>query len=642
MIRRWPETGSLPGVPGAHAVELDVGAGAEREALLDGRALDARTGAALARTLRQARSLSPRAPLQSLRPSARPVTQAPATHEFGPFRLDARKRVLWRAGELVAAPPKALDLLAVLVEQHGQVVTKDELLRRAWPDTFVSEANLSVNVAILRKALGTQADGRPWIQTVPRKGYRFVGAVASLAPPARRAIAVLPFRFVAASTEEDEALGLGMADALITRLSGSGRIVVRPTSAIQKYAGATPDPLAAGRELRVDAVLEGRLQREGERLRVSAQLLPTDGAPLIWAGQLEERRENLFALQDAIAERLAAALQLRPDGEQQRRLRCHYTESLEAYRSYVRGRFFWARFTPASLWKAVLCFREALALDPAYALPYAGLADAYAYAGYAGLLPPREAWDLADAALIHARGLDDGLAEVHVSAAFVLVFRDWDWSGAETALRRALAIDPDSASAHQWLGFFLQARGRLAEASLAIARAEELDPLSGPVASLRAFQHALEGDPEGQLAVARRMVELLPHEALSHRTLAHALQGAGDPAAAVDCFRRALDLAEGAPGIRALLARSLAIARQAAEARGLLADLEHASAGYVSPCLLAAVHLALGERSRALERVVAAGEARDAWVIWLRVDPTFAPLSGEPAFERLQAQIFGN
>jgi serine/threonine-protein kinase len=564
-----------------------------------------------------------------------------ATHEFGPFRFDLRKRVLWRAGELVAAPPKALDLLAVLVEQHDQLVTKDELLRRAWPDTFVSEANLSVNVAILRRALGTQADGKPWIQTVPRKGYRFVGRVVSLAPPARRAIAVLPFRFIAASSEEDEALGLGMADALITRLGGSPGLVVRPTSAVQKYTGPGVDPLAAGRELKVDAVLEGRLQRDGTRLRVSAQLLPTDGTPLLWAGQLEERQEELFALQDAVAERLAAALELRPDGERQRRLRRHHTESLEAYRGYARGRFFWARFTPASLWKAVLCFREALALDPGYALPYAGLADAYAYAGYAGLLPPREAWDLANAAATHARRLDDRLPEVHVSSAFVLMFRDWDWAGGEAALLRALELDPDSAGAHQWLGFFLQARGRLPEASRAIARAEELDPLSGPVASLRAFQHALEGDTEGQLLASQRMLELLPHEALAHRTLGHARLGAGDAAGAVAAFRRALELSEGAPAGRAMLARGLALAGEVAEARAALADLEHASAGYVSPCLLAAVHLALGERAAALERVVAAGDARDAWVLWLRVDPTFAALHGEPAFEALLKQVFG-
>jgi DNA-binding winged helix-turn-helix (wHTH) protein/Flp pilus assembly protein TadD len=569
------------------------------------------------------------------------VTETPATHEFGPFRFDARQRVLWRSGELVAVPPKALDLLAVLVEQHDHVVSKDDLLRRAWPDTFVSAANLSVNVAILRRALGTQRDGGPWIQTVPRRGYRFVGAVASLAPPARRVIAVLPFRFIAASSEEDEALGLGMADALITRLGGSGRIVVRPTSAIRKYAGVAADPLAAGRELRVDAVLEGRLQREGDRLRVSAQLVPAGGAPLLWACQLEEQKENLFALQDALAERLAAALELRPDVAQQSRLRRHYTESLEAYRSYARGRFFWARFTPASLWKAVLSFREALALDPAYALPYAGLADAYAYAGYAGLLSPREAWDLADAALAHARRLDDGLADIHVSAAFILVFRDWDWRGAEAALQRAIEIDPDSAGAHQWLGFFLQARGRLAEASRAIGRAEELDPLSGPLASMRAFQHALEGDPVGQLTVARRMAELLPHEPLSHRTLGHALLAAGDLAGGVFALRRALDLAEGAPGVRAMLARGLALAGEIVEARTLLADLEHASAGYVSPCLLAAVHIALGERSPALESVVAAGEARDAWVVWLRVDPTFAALRGDPAIERMLERIFG-
>ena len=195
--------------------------------------------------------------------------------EFGPYRLDARKRLVWNGEALLEVPPKAAELLAVLASEAGQVVPKEELLRRVWPDTFVEEANLSVNVSILRKALGEQPDGRAWIQTVARRGYRFLGAVRAQAK-APRSLAVLPFRSLG-TDEADDALGLGMADALITRLAATGRVAVRPTGTIRRFASPDVDPVEAGRQLGVDAVVDGRLQRSGSRLRLTVQLVATAG-----------------------------------------------------------------------------------------------------------------------------------------------------------------------------------------------------------------------------------------------------------------------------------------------------------------------------------------------------------------------------
>ncbi|HET7747492.1 MAG TPA: winged helix-turn-helix domain-containing protein, partial [Vicinamibacteria bacterium] len=206
--------------------------------------------------------------------------------EFGAFRFDAGARVLWRGRDIVGVAPKALDLLAVLLERAGDVVTKDELLRRAWPDAVVEEANLSVNVSLLRKALGDAPGGAPWIETIPRRGYRFAGPVrAASATP--RAVAVLPFRALRAG-DGDEALGLAMADAVITRLARTGEITVRPTSAVQRYATGEADPRAAGRALGVDVVLDSRLQREGSRLRVTAQLLSVASDAPLWAESFDE------------------------------------------------------------------------------------------------------------------------------------------------------------------------------------------------------------------------------------------------------------------------------------------------------------------------------------------------------------------
>lgn len=559
--------------------------------------------------------------------------------EFGPFRFDAEKRILWQGGQVAHVPPRALDLLAELLEQPGEVVTKKELLARVWPETFVEEANLSVNVSLLRKALGTQPDGRPYIETVARRGYRFIGAV-SAAPRSTRTLAVLPFRPIAPS-EDDAQLGLGLADALITRLGGTGGIVVRPTSAIQRYVGADTEPREVGRALRVDAVLDGRLQREGSRLRVTAQLLPVDASATLWAARFEEEMRDLFTVQDALAERLAQALALEMGAEQKGRLMRHHTESVEAYQAYSRGRYFWSRFARPWMEKAALYFQEASALDPTYALPHSGLADVFLAAGLSGALRPREAWELAEAEADRARALDGQLAEAHVSSAWVRLFRDWDWQGAEKGFRRALELSPDSASAHQWLGLFLDLRGRFAEASEAIARAEELDPLSIVVSALRGFQHLLAGDHARAIEQQRGTVDLDPNQFVGHWALGIALGSAGGYADAVVEHRRAVELAPGTTMLKPVLARALVEAGQLGEAQQLLAEIDRHPTSYVSPYHMATVDVALREPQRALERLRSGREQRDPWMVLIRIDPMFASMRGQPAFEQLVSQVTG-
>jgi TolB-like protein/Flp pilus assembly protein TadD len=565
------------------------------------------------------------------------VTEALSVVEFGPFRFDRAKGVLWRGGELVRVAPKALDLLAVLLATPGELVTKEEMLRKAWPDAAVEEANLSVNVSILRRALGDRPDGRPWIETVPRRGYRFAGVVTAAAA-APRALAVLPFRPLHAS-EEDEALGLGMADAVITRLAATGRVVVRPTTSIRRYVGADADPREVGRTLQVDAVLDGRLQKDGARLRVTAQLLPATGAAPLWADAFEAELQDLFAVQDRVAERLAAALALEMTADERRRLSRRHTESLEAYRAYTRGRYFWTRFSPASMASAVACFQEAAALDDRYALPHAGLADAFVIAGFSGLMPPREAWDEAARAAAHARELDDRLPEAYVSSAYVRLFRDWDWSGAERDLRRALELDPRSAAAHLWHGLYLDLRGRLDEASAAIARAVDLDPLSLVASALLCLQHFLRGEHAAQLREGRRTVELDPHQLVGQWALGLALAASGDVEGAVVAHRRSLEAVEGASVMKPVLARSLALAGRAEEARALLRELEDDAAGFVSPYQRATVHIALGEGAAAIALLRRACDLRDPWAVLLGVDPMLAPLRGDPELRAMAAEV---
>jgi DNA-binding winged helix-turn-helix (wHTH) protein/Flp pilus assembly protein TadD len=557
----------------------------------------------------------------------------PALFEFGPFRVDARRRLVWRAGVLLDVPPKAVELLVALVGEAGEVVSKDELLRQVWPDTFVEEANLSVNVSILRKALGEQADGQPYIQTLARRGYRFLGQVTSAAASVPRTLAVLPFRPLMPN-DADEPLGLGMADALIARLAGTGRIAVRPTAAIRRFAGPDTDPLEVGRQLRVDAVVDGRFRKADSRLLVSAQLLPVAGASPLWAERFEEALTSVFEVEAAIAAKIAASLVVELTAEERRRLGRRHTGSVEAWHAYARGRCFWGRFSRPSVEKAMASFQEAARLDPGYALPYAGLADVFMVAGLSGAVAPKRAWSYAAEAAERARKRDELLAECHVSSAFLRLFADWDWAGAERQMLRAVELEPLSAAPHQWHALVLGLGGRFAEAHRSLGRAREIDPLSVIAAALEGLLLAFEGRHEEEVAQQRRAVELDPQHFVAQWGLGGALLNVGAFAEAIEVLCRALDLAEDTPFLRPFLARALALAGRDAEARALLGELPHGL------CYQrAGVFVALGELSSAIRELRAAVKAREAWVVAAAVDPAFVVLRQDAAFQSLVRQV---
>src|SRR5580658_4262828 len=394
-------------------------------------------------------------------------------YEFGPYRLDVRERTLLLDGRTVALTPKAFDTLIVLIRNQPKVVSKEELLATVWPGTFVEDGILAQNILTLRKVL----QNPEWIETVPKRGYRFainvmppvaatavepapasppaslhfprwwfsatviilmlVAAMALVAtrwerPKARiRSLAVLPFRTI---DEEPPHLGLGLADVLINRLGMLSELTVRPTSAVRKFAdGVAPDPLAAGRELGVDAVLEGNLQRDGERVRVTVQLLRVSDGASLWSGKFDQPYRDLFTLEDAIAGQVADGLVLDLTAPERVRLRRRYTENSEAWQAYLRGRYLWSRRTSEAYSKAILEFEEAARIDPNYALAYAGLADAYALLGSNPnqSLPRAEAMEKARAAALKSIALDADLAEAHTALAFILMHYDWKCAEAE-------------------------------------------------------------------------------------------------------------------------------------------------------------------------------------------------------------------
>ncbi len=238
--------------------------------------------------------------------------------EFGQFRIDMEGRALWRGSQIVQLTPKAFDTLAALVERRGEVVSRNELIRAVWPDTFVGSGNLNSNIFALRRALNERAGEENFIATVPRRGYRFIAEIRQTAdqpdlPCPEGSVAVLPLKAIS-NDESDRCLGLGIADALITRLSDFEQIIIRPTSAVRRYLDSDADPVAAGRELCVRSVVEGSIHRQGDRLRITIQLISVDKSAMVWAGVFDENIADIFAVEDIISERIAAALALNQTG----------------------------------------------------------------------------------------------------------------------------------------------------------------------------------------------------------------------------------------------------------------------------------------------------------------------------------------
>jgi DNA-binding winged helix-turn-helix (wHTH) protein/Flp pilus assembly protein TadD len=584
------------------------------------------------------------------------TTQARRLYNFGAFQLDTGAQVLRRDGKSVPLKPKLLELLILFVESSGRIVRKDELIKHFWPDTFVEESNLPVSVCELRKALGEVRGERQYIETVPRRGYRFVAQVSEAGDAsvrfdagspiaevtsngaagwAKGTIAVLPFKAIGATG--DQYLGLGMADALITRLSNLRQITIRPTSSIRKY-DREQDPVVAGRDLRVEWVLEGSVQKLGKRIRVTVQLVSVGDGLSLWAEAFDEKFTNIFAVEDSISKHVAAAVAPKLSVEERRLLAKRHTENAEAYQEYLKGRYFLEKRTEAGFRKAVGCFERAIEMDPSFALAYSGLADCYLFL-YMHACGPNGLLAEAKAKAFEALRLDDSLGEAHASFA-LLTFAEWDWSGAEAEFKLALELNPNYPRAHHLYAVFLRTMGRFDEAMAETRKAQQLDPLSLSVNSglgsllwlARRFDEAIE-----QLL---QVVELDPNYLMSHVYLGLAYEAKGMYEEAIREYDQAISLGGADPELTACLAAVYALSGRRTEARMMLDELRQLSRRrHVSHYDLALVHIALGDEEQALASLEDGYEKRDADLAVLKVDPRFDNLRGEPRFERLLKRL---
>ncbi|HEX4949850.1 MAG TPA: tetratricopeptide repeat protein [Blastocatellia bacterium] len=614
---------------------------------------------------------------------------------FGQFLLDPAERQLRAAGAVVPLTSKVFDTLLVLVEQRGHLVEKDELMRRLWPDSFVEEVTLAHNISDLRKALGNE--GRKYIETVSKRGYRFVADVSEVAdetpieaeanpsltppneavapagkgkrkavwltaglalaglvvllaflwpvrnsePPAAglklKTLAVLPFRPLH-DANNDEYLGLGLADTLITKLSNVRQLIVRPTSAVQKYAAAGFNAQTIGQEQMVEAVLEGSVQKLGDKVRVSVRLLAArDGAPL-WAYQCEEYCTDIFAMQNAVSEQVAMALLARLTGEEKRVLTKRETGSTEAYQLYLQGRHFWNRRTAEGLKKSIEYFEQAIAKDPRYARAYAGLSDAWGLLWGYGFVPPAEAIPQARTAAQKALALDETLAEAHHALGAIAWNYDWDWAGAEREFRRAIALNPHYAPAHHYLGEFLTYLGRFDEGQAEFQRALEIDPTSLVIHTDAGLMLAITKQYDEGIAHYRKALELDPNFRKARRCLAWAYMNQGkfaESEAEIEKFRQLDDSPHHVDWLM-LMGDLYTMSGRKEEARKLYVEVKRlAEQGYVDAGLLMWIHLHLGETDEVFAGLEKAFAQRSTTLTSIKVNRSFDALRSDPRFQDL-------
>jgi TolB-like protein/DNA-binding winged helix-turn-helix (wHTH) protein/Tfp pilus assembly protein PilF len=622
-------------------------------------------------------------------------------YEFGPFRIDAAERMLLRDGQPVPLTPKAFDALLLFVESGGRTIETNDLMNKLWPESFVEEGNLKVTIFKLRKALGESSDREQYIETIPKRGYRFVAPVKQSEEPgirlvveklttsrvlieqeeekieqpadavsrrftpkkkalavvalvatlgaaivcyevlrgtnraevnrAPQSIAVLPFKLLTAA-EGDEYFGLGVADTLITKLSSLSQVIVRSTSAVRRYTDNEQDPVEAGRELGVDSVIEGSIQRSGERIRLTVRLVNVrDGRPL-WAGKFDEEFKDIFKVQDSISEKVAAALTLKLNGEDKSLLTKRYTENAEAYKLYLKGRYHWNKRSPEGTKKGIECFEQATVLDPNYALAYAGLADSYSVLG-------NDYYLKAKASAVRALEIDEQLAEAHTSLGLLKMRHEWDWPGANKELQRAIELNPNYATAHQWYSICLELMGRPDEAVTEAKRAQELDPLSLIINTSFGDRLFFAGRYDQAIEQLRSTIEIDPNFIDSRGSLGEVYLQQKLYDQAITEFQRAKQ-AENTAWASAKIGQVYAMSGKTADARRIIAELEEQlKRGAASPDYIAGIYARLGEKEQALAWLERAYEARSDLLVFIKVDPTWDTVRSDARFQDLLRRI---
>jgi len=620
---------------------------------------------------------------------------------FGIFEVDLRSGELRKKGRKIKLQEQPFQVLAMLLERPGQVVTREELQQKLWPEgTFVDyEQGLNIAIKKLREALADSAEKPRFVETLARRGYRFVAPTAQRlqnssepvgssqtqgagelvnskaeSEPRRRfgpravgvlvlailvagggsywfarrdrathqaidSLAILPFTIVDGDATS-EYVSDGITESLINNLSRLPQLRVVARTTAFRYKGQERNPQEIGRHLKVGAVLTGRVLQRGDSLNVQAELMNVSDGSQLWGEQYQRQFTELLALQEEIAREIFETLRLRLTGEQHKQLTKRYTENTEAYQLYLKGRFHWNKRTAEGLNKGIEYFKQAIVRDSDFALCYAGLADSYNMLPGYSLASPKDSFPQAKEAARTALKIDNTLADAHTALAFALMHYDWNWSEAEREFKLAIELNPKYAFAHHWYAIYLQSMQRREEAIAEIKQALELEPLSLAITTAVSWVFCWAGRYDEAIAAAQTAVDLDPSFAMGHVRLALAYEQKQLYKKAIHEAQIAVTLSGRSPVRLSELAHIYGASGQRGRAKELINELKQLSTRrYVPPQDFAWVYTGLGDREPAFAWWQKAYEARDMRLAFLQGDPGFNAIRSDPRFAELVRRV---
>jgi TolB-like protein/DNA-binding winged helix-turn-helix (wHTH) protein/Tfp pilus assembly protein PilF len=620
---------------------------------------------------------------------------------FGIFEVDLQTGELTKQGKRLKLQEQPFQLLAMLLERPGELVTRLELSTRLWPQTIVDfDHGLNKAVGKIREVLGDSPEYPRFIETVARRGYRFLadvtvvtggqarsagdeappressalvgsvqagkssrtrlgaailfGFVSALVvaawiswilfpwshtAPAIRSLAVLPMQNMSSDTSQDY-FADGMTDELIARLAQVSALRVISRTSVMNYKSVHKSLPEIARDLNVDAIVEGSVSRSGERVRITAQLIQVSTDTHVWAHTYDEELQDTLALQSKVARDIAEQIRVTLNRQEQAALVKSKPVNRDAYEAYLKGRYFWNKRTADGLRKAIEYFNQAIEADPTYAEAYSGLADSYALSGdwEYGVLPPRDAFARARAAATNALALDSSLAEAHTSLAFALDLYGWDWQAAEEEYRLAIKLNPGYATAHHWYAWHLMVMGQTEEGIAELRKAESLDPLSLIIKADIADALSIAHRYDESVQESRKALEMEQGFAVAHYGLGQALAQKGKHDKAIAAFQRAIELSGHSGAFDSNLAYVYAVSGRRDEAIKIVRSLEEQHDQNPSAdANVALIYVALGDHDEAMNWLNKAYEARFNPSILLR--PAFDPLRSDARFQDLIRRI---
>ncbi|OFV97376.1 MAG: hypothetical protein A3H28_02820 [Acidobacteria bacterium RIFCSPLOWO2_02_FULL_61_28] len=631
-------------------------------------------------------------------------TETPRGFRFGVFEVDLRTGELRKDGRKVKLQEQPFQVLAMLLERAGEVVTREEVQKKLWPaDTFVDfEHGLNIAINKIREALGDSADSPRFVETLPKRGYRFILPVVALDPskpaadaatavppevlartePARpksaalryavasfgavaalvafvvgfnpgglrdrlrgisslpqiQSIAVLPLENLSGDPEQ-EYFADGMTDALITELGQASTLRVISRTSIIPYKGAKKPLPQIARELNVDAIVEGGVLRSGDQVRITAQLIYAPTDQHLWAETYEVNLRDIMLVQRRVAQAIAREIRINLKSREQARRTDGRTLNPQAHEAYLKALYYSGR--PAERAKAMEYFNQAIQLDPGYAAPYAGLAASYYIPTFFDAIPPKEGFPRMKEAATQALSRDDTLAEAHGYLALTKLHYDWDWAGAEKEFRRAIELNPNQAGVRHDYAHFLMAMNRGAESLAESERAVDLDPLSLGLAACLGWHRLFGRQYDQSIEQSLRVLQMNPNFVWAQINLAWAYEQRMMFDEAIAQFQTAAKPPGPASTLAmASLGHAYAVSGKRGEAQKVLAQLtERAAKSYVSPYQVAAVYAGLGATNQAFAWLEKAYTERSSWLVHLTWDPRLASLHADPRFTDLVRRI---